>query len=91
MAAPGFATAPATLANLAHLTPRPVKGLFGDNYLALADMTWTQQFLPEVYEKRSRALWKQNDHRLFENGWSRDADGIRSSSLVRTRKTTYCL
>ena len=51
MAAPGFATAPATLANLAHLTPRPVKGLFGDNYLALADMTWTQQFLPEVYEK----------------------------------------
>ena len=47
----GFATAPATLANLAHLTPRPVKGLFGDNYLALADMDWAQQFLPEVYEK----------------------------------------
>jgi len=46
-----FATTPATLANLSHLTPRPVKGLFGDNYLALADMTWTQQFLPEVYEK----------------------------------------
>ena len=46
-----FAVAPATLANLAHLTPRPVKGLFGDNYLSLADMTWTQQFLPEVYEK----------------------------------------
>jgi len=51
MAAPGFATVPATLANLAHLTPRPVKGLFGDNYLSLADMDWTQQFLPEVYEK----------------------------------------
>ena len=51
MAAPGFAQAPATLANLAHLTPRPVKGLFGDNYLALADMDWAQQFLPEVYEK----------------------------------------
>ena len=49
--ATGFATAPATLANLAHLTPRPVKGLFGDNYLALADMDWAQQFLPEVYEK----------------------------------------
>ena len=47
----GFATAPATLANLAHLTPRPVKGLFGDNYLSLADMDFTQQFLPEVYEK----------------------------------------
>ena len=46
-----FATQPATLANLAHLTPRPVKGLFGDNYLALADMDWAQQFLPEVYEK----------------------------------------
>jgi hypothetical protein len=51
MAAPGFAGAPPTLANLAHLTPRPVQGLFGDNYLSLADMTWTQQFLPEVYEK----------------------------------------
>ena len=49
--ATGFATAPATLANLAHLTPRPIKGLFGDNYLALADMDFTQQFLPEVYEK----------------------------------------
>jgi len=47
----GFATAPATLANLAHLTPRPVKGLFGDNYLSLQDMDWAQQFLPEVYEK----------------------------------------
>ncbi|WP_292892302.1 hypothetical protein [Nonlabens sp.] len=49
--ATGFATAPATLANLSHLTPRPVKGLFGDNYLSVADMSWTQQFLPEVYEK----------------------------------------
>ena len=46
-----FDVAPATLANLNHLTPRPVKGLFGDNYLSLADMDWTQQFLPEVYEK----------------------------------------
>tara|TARA_R110002072_G_scaffold119096_2_gene251664 strand:+ start:2947 stop:4404 length:1458 start_codon:yes stop_codon:yes gene_type:complete len=49
--AQGFAQAPATLANLAHLTPRPVKGLFGDNYLSLTDMDWAQQFLPEVYEK----------------------------------------
>ena len=35
----GFETSPpgpATLANLSHLTPRPVKGLFGDNYLSLA-------------------------------------------------------
>ena len=36
---------------LAHLTPRPIKGLFGDNYLSVADMDFTQQFLPEVYEK----------------------------------------
>lgn len=46
-----FATAPASLANLSHLTPRPVKGLFGDNYLSVADLDFTQQFLPEVYEK----------------------------------------
>ena len=50
---PGFQTAPpASLANLAHLTPRPVKGLFGDNYLSLTEMNWEDsQFLPEVYEK----------------------------------------
>jgi len=36
---------------LAHLTPRPTQTLFNDNYLALADMDFTQQFLPEVYEK----------------------------------------
>ncbi len=47
----GFATTPTSLANLSHLTPRPVKGLFGDNYLSVGDMDFTQQFLPEVYEK----------------------------------------
>jgi len=38
----------------AHLTPRPVKGLFADNYINFADPSfaqWGQQFLPEVYEK----------------------------------------
>ena len=38
-------------AALAHLTPRPTQNLFNDNYLSLSDMAWTQQFLPEVYEK----------------------------------------
>ena len=51
MSAPSFATSPDTFANLSHLTPRPVKGLFGDNYLSLSDMDWASQFLPEVYEK----------------------------------------
>ena len=36
---------------LAHLTPRPTQTLFNDNYLSLGDMNFTQQFLPEVYEK----------------------------------------
>ena len=36
---------------LAHLTPRPTQTLFNDNYLSLTDMNFTQQFLPEVYEK----------------------------------------
>ena len=36
---------------LAHLTPRPTQSLFNDNYLTLADLDFTQQFLPEVYEK----------------------------------------
>lgn len=36
---------------LQHLTPRPTQTLFNDNYLTLADLDFTQQFLPEVYEK----------------------------------------
>ena len=36
---------------LAHLTPRPTQALFNDNYLSLDDLKFTQQFLPEVYEK----------------------------------------
>ena len=35
----------------AKLTPRPVKELAWDNYLNIADLTFDQQFLPEVYEK----------------------------------------
>ena len=46
-------------AALAHLTPRPVKGLFGDNYLSVADMDFTQQFLPEVYEKEVERYGKR--------------------------------
>ena len=38
-------------AYLQHLTPRPTQTLFNDNYLSLSDMDFTQQFLPEVYEK----------------------------------------
>jgi hypothetical protein len=51
MANGSFATAPASLANLNHLTPRPIKGLFADNYIPVNQMDFTQQFLPEVYEK----------------------------------------
>ena len=54
-----FDTTPTSLANLSHLTPRPVKGLFGDNYLSIADMTFAQQFLPEVYEKEVERYGKR--------------------------------
>ena len=46
-------------AELAHLTPRPIKGLFGDNYIALNTMDFTQQFLPEVYEKEVERYGKR--------------------------------
>jgi len=38
---------------LSHLTPRPVKDLYGSNYLSITgnDYNFTKQFLPEVYEK----------------------------------------
>jgi len=48
-----------TGAELNHLTPRPVKAAFADNYLALADMDFTQQFLPEVYEKEVERYGKR--------------------------------
>ena len=48
-----------TGAALQHLTPRPVKGLFADNYLSVADMDFTQQFLPEVYEKEVERYGKR--------------------------------
>tara|TARA_R110000744_G_scaffold32538_2_gene76158 strand:+ start:606 stop:2024 length:1419 start_codon:yes stop_codon:yes gene_type:complete len=48
-----------TGAALQHLTPRPVKGLFADNYIPLADMDFTQQFLPEVYEKEVERYGKR--------------------------------
>lgn len=40
-------------AALAHLTPRPNKATFNDNYLSIdgGDFDFTKQFLPEVYEK----------------------------------------
>ena len=31
--------------------PQPTQTLFANNYLSLSDMDFTQQFLPEVYEK----------------------------------------
>jgi hypothetical protein len=46
-------------AALEHLTPRPIKGLFGDNYIPLADMNFTEQFLPEVYEKEVERYGKR--------------------------------
>ena len=48
-----------TGAALQHLTPRPVKGLFADNYIPLAEMNFTQQFLPEVYEKEVERYGKR--------------------------------
>ncbi len=48
-----------TGAELNHLTPRPVKGLFADNYIALDAMDFTQQFLPEVYEKEVERYGKR--------------------------------
>ena len=40
-------------------TPRPVKTVSGDNYLALSEMVFTQQYLPEVYEKEVERFGKR--------------------------------
>jgi hypothetical protein len=50
MSAGSFTSAGAALQ---HLTPRPVKDLYGSNYLSISgnDYNFAKQFLPEVYEK----------------------------------------
>ena len=42
-----------TGAALQHLTPRPVKGLFGDNYLSVAEMDFTTTVPTRGIRKRS--------------------------------------
>jgi len=41
-------------AALAHLTPRPVKDLFGDNYLSITgnDFNFTKQFYQKYMKKK---------------------------------------
>ena len=36
---------------LAHLTPRPTQILSNDNYIPVDQLGFTQQYLPDVYEK----------------------------------------
>ena len=58
-----FLTSPATLANLAHVTPRPTQTLWGDNYLSFdsgsGGGTFAAQFLPEIYEKEVERYGKR--------------------------------
>jgi hypothetical protein len=48
---------------LAHISPRPTKTLYGDNYLSFDSSsgggTFAQQFLPEIYEKEIERFGKR--------------------------------
>ena len=52
-----------TGAALAHVTPRPTKELFGNNYLSFDSAsgggTFAAQFLPEIYEKEVERYGKR--------------------------------
>jgi len=58
-----FLTSPSSLANLAHVTPRPTQTLWGDNYLSFDSSTgggtFAAQFLPEIYEKEVERYGKR--------------------------------
>ena len=58
-----FSTSPNTLANMNTVTPRPVQGLFADNYLSFDSAsgggTFAAQFLPEIYEKEVERYGKR--------------------------------
>jgi len=56
-----FLTSPASLANLAHVTPRPTQSLWNDNYLSFdgSGGTFAAQFLPEIYEKEVERYGKR--------------------------------
>ena len=47
----GLGTFTGSAAALAHLTPRPTQILSNDNYIPVGQLDFTQQYLPEVYEK----------------------------------------
>ena len=51
------------------VTPRPVKTVSGDNYLALSEMVFTQQYLPEVYEKEVERFGKRTVGGFPTYGW----------------------
>ena len=48
-----------TGAELNHLTPRPTKTLFADNYIAADGFDFTTQFLPEVYDQEIERFGKR--------------------------------
>ena len=78
-------TGPGTGAFPASIQPMPDKVTLPDNYINFQDPTfdaWTQQYLPELYEARSRKIWKQNVIWFLKNGWGRNANDLRSSNLV---------
>jgi len=48
-----------TGAELNHLTPRPTKTLFADNYIAATGFDFQNQFLPEVYDQEIERFGKR--------------------------------
>jgi hypothetical protein len=46
------------------IKPSQKQQILSDNYLSFTDGTndFAQQYLPEIYEARSRKLWKQNSY-----------------------------
>ena len=73
---------------LAHLTPRPTQTLFNDNYLSLDDMKFTQQFLPEVYEKEVERYGNRTISGFFFRSEERRV-GKECLRLCRSRWSPY--
>jgi len=57
------------------LIPTQDQSILSSNYFQWNDAAgenfadFAQQYLPEIYEARSRALWKQNVIWILKNGW----------------------
>ena len=80
---------PGTGAQLNHLTPRPIKGLFGDNYLSITDLDFTNLKGEKIrgVEVQDATISGNNLILTFDAGSvTEDIKGVKSKKIITDEK-----